>query len=188
MGSERLRLGLTDKEGRKDLGGNKLTIRRLAGAVHDWSINSTAEHEAYHADAAVLVGLTVFKATDQPSAEYAGATWTSGYEPRMVAAPAAFGCDGTGHDLATIEENGDSVDHAIRGARSLLSGRADEVSAIATEIQKRGTATGTQMLAAAERVLDDQIEVRVETPSGHTETKRGRLINNVIDLPIDRGL
>lgn len=185
MEVERVRLGLGEAETVKNLAnGDRVRVRRKEGRVVAKNINGTARHEGWHSLAGMLVGIGVLQATDQPGPGYSGATWISEYERRVVAAPEAMGCDGTGQDLRDIEEHGDSVEAAVADARALLAGHQDELAAVATEIQKRGTASGAEMRFAKDRPRVDHVEVQVETARGELRDHTQRLFDNVLDVPI----
>ena len=186
MGSEKVELGLAQAVETEELSdGTKVTVRRVEGAVTDWSINGTAYHEACHAVAAILLGIPVYAATDQPGPGYGGATWVAGYDRRVAAAAEAKGCAGTGHDMWTIAMMGDSPTAAVAEAASLLSGQESQLKAVATIIQRAGMASGQQMHNASERTTVDLVEVRTENPDGTTETETRVARDNAIDIPIE---
>lgn len=187
MSLEKVDLTLTEAEKTAEVGGVEVRVRRTEGSVTDWTVNSTAYHEACHAVAALLLGITVHKATDIPSAEYGGATWVDRYDPLVTAAAEARGCDGTGHDMWTIAMMGDSPSSAVSGARALLSGQDSALKAVATAIQRAGTASGTTLAHAQTRTERDHVEVEIETSRG-TRTEHAELRNGevYIDIPVER--
>jgi hypothetical protein len=178
MGYERVDLALDQAVETEELrDGTKVTVRRVEGAVTDWSVNSTAYHESCHALAAMLLGITVYAATDQPGPGYGGATWVDGYDRRVAAAAEAKGCSGTGHDMMTVAMMGDSPSGAVSEAATLLSGQDSQLLAVATAIQRRGTVSGGDMHAAHDRVQSDLIEVTTEGADG-TVTTETLIANN----------
>lgn len=185
MSLERIDFSLTNAITTKRVGGAKVSVRRLEGAVQAGSINHTAFHEACHVLAAFLVMMTVYKATDIPSADYGGATWVSDYDPRVAAAAEAMGCSGTGHDMWTVDMMGDSPTAAIVGAFALIGNRHDELNAIATEIQARGTASGSDMANAKDRVHTDVVEVTVEAKDGTTKSHIVAARANTVHVPVE---
>lgn len=187
MSLEKVGLTLTEAEKTAEIQGREVRVRRTEGSVTDWSVNSTAYHEACHTVAALLLGITVHKATDVPSAEYGGATWVDRYDPLVTAAAEARGCDGTGHDMWTIAAMGDSPSSAVSGARALLSGQDSALKAVATAIQRAGTASGTELAHAQTRTERDRVEVEIETSRG-TRTEHAELRNGevYIDIPVER--
>ncbi len=186
MGNERVRLGLRDKEEGISVGDTEVRVRRKEGAVEAGYINHTAYHEACHALAALLVGVGLHKATDQPGDGYDGATWTGGYDRVVAAAAHAMGCRGTRHDMWTVRVMGDSPTAATAAAFALLAGRVSEINAIATEIQSQRVASGTQMAHARKRVREDTVEVTVRPKNGPERVETRTLTQNVVDVVLDR--
>ena len=93
-----------------------------------------------------------------------------------AAAAEALGCSGTGHDMF-ITEHALGVDPSVAksAARSVLSGKSEEMYEVATLLQERGTIGQADVEEARENVKKRNkgiflIEVEVMTPDGQTRT------------------
>jgi hypothetical protein len=186
MGVERVALGLTEDGVTKTLEGVEVVVERLGGTVVESAINGTAFHEACHSLAAMLLNITVLEATDIPSGDYSGATWVTEYDPTVVAAAEAMGCDGTGHDMWTIAANGDDPDAAVASARALLTGHMDSLNAVASSIQDHGLVSGQTMAEARTRISEDLVEVTIKNPDGTLRTELRTLRGGELYLSIPR--
>ncbi len=167
MGLEAVRIGHDEGWRTSSVRGADVSVARASGAIIETS-DDTAYHEACHVLAAVLLDITVHEATNIPGPGYGGYTSLAQYDTTVAAAAEAMGCDGTGHDMYTVEMHGGDHGTAVARARALLSGRKDDLLAIATAIEKKGTATGSQMAEHRERLARDLVLITFRLPDGTT--------------------
>lgn len=144
---------------------------------------SVEMHEAWHALAALLLGVGVKGVTVIPGTGYEGATFLDGYNPLVFAAAHAMHCDGTGHDLSVIHMAEGQTGEAVGQARALLSGEKNKrrAKAIATLLKRRKSIGGGEAWAVFHEInkkdRDGELYfVRVIRPDGTevTEEKRAK--------------
>ena len=169
--------------------GTRVEVTQIDGAEIADELDSTAEHEAFHVLAGFERGVGVIKATNVPGPGYGGYAQFTSFDSVVAAAPHAFGCDGTGHDLQQIEENGDSVSASLKVARALLSSKTRHMAAIATVIQNERVASGSQMKEAKEKVEEGStVQVEVTSTDGKRTTKRVFGVKeDKLTIPVDYG-
>lgn len=170
MGNERVQVRHDEQCTSQYVGGAAVSVARTKGPVIE-THDQTAYHEACHALAAMILGITVHEATNIPGPGYGGYTSVARYDTTVAAAAEAMGCDGTGHDMWTVAMHGEDPSDAVASARALLSGRKNDLLAIATAIEQNGVATGSQMAEHHERLARDLVSVTVTAPDGTTTTE-----------------
>lgn len=169
--------------------GTRVEVTQLEGAEIADTLDSTAEHEAFHVLAGFERRVGVIKATNVPGPGYNGYAQFTRFDSVVAAAPHAFGCGGTGRDLEMIEENGDSVSASLKIARALLSSKTRHMKAIATVIQNERVASGGQMKKAKEQVEEGStVQVEVTSADGKRTTKRVFGVKeDTLTIPVDYG-
>ena len=150
------------------------------------SPDGTSYHEATHAVAAILTGSKVLEASRIPGPGYSGITRLDGFNGVAFMAAHAMGCDGTGHDVAVVEWLGHNPDSLAWVARSVLAGRDEEIDAVASAIQARGTISGDEAEEAMDKILNHEIKVEIINPFGeqrHYVTKVREGKGFIIEIP-----
>lgn len=173
MGLEQVHLRHDERFASRYVRGTAVSVTRTKGPVVETESDkhNTAYHEACHVLVAMLVGVAVHEATNIPGPGYGGYTKVSRYDTTVAAAAEAMGCSGTGHDLWSITEAGVDPNHAVRSARSLLSGRDIDLRAIATAIEQNGLVTGRDIATHHERLAHDLVSATITHPDGTTTTE-----------------
>lgn len=169
--------------------GTRVEVTQIDGAEIAENLDSTARHEAFHVLAGFERGVGVIKATNVPGPGYNGYAQFTSFDSVVAAAPHAFGCDGTSHDLHQIEQNGDSASASLKIARALLSSKTRHMEAIATVIQNERVASGSQMKNAKEKVEEGStVQVEVTSADGRRTTKRVfGVTEDKLTIPVDYG-
>src|SRR3990170_4629605 len=105
-----------------------------------------------------------------------------------AAAAEALGCSGTGHDMF-ITEHVLGVDPSVAksAARSVLSGKSEEIYEVATLLQERSTIGQTDVEEARENVKKRNqgiypIKMEVMTPDGKIRTLSGESFQNEVKI------
>ncbi|TSC85425.1 MAG: hypothetical protein G01um10147_1163 [Microgenomates group bacterium Gr01-1014_7] len=128
---------------------------------------STAYHEAVHTVAAILTGSHVMEASKVPGSGYWGSTELDGFNPIAFVAAHAMGCSGTGHDVSVLVSQGHDPNLLAGEARSLLAYHKDEINAVASLIESRGTISGHEAVLAMNRAINPEAKVRIIDPLGN---------------------
>lgn len=151
------------------------------------SPGSTAYHEAIHAVAAILTGTGVVEASRVPGPGFRGRTKLTEFNAISFMAAHAMGCDGTGHDVAVVGWMGRDPDSAAVAARRLLANREDEIHAVASEIETKGTISGYEAELAMDGAVNPDAEVEITDPFGnirHFVAKTRRSNGHIISIGI----
>ncbi|OGM11861.1 hypothetical protein A2Z22_01410 [Candidatus Woesebacteria bacterium RBG_16_34_12] len=112
---------------------------------------SVAEHEAAH----VVAAGEIISASIIPTGDALGTTRPVKMTAVAAAAAAALGYDGTGWDLFLTEYVlGVDPNSAKEAARSVLSGKGEEIEEVATLLQERGTIDQTDVNEAEQNIID----------------------------------
>jgi len=146
---------------------------------------------AIHESAHVVAAGKIVSATIIPSGDALGTTQPVEMTAAAAAAAEALGCSGTGHDMFITEHVlGVDPSAAKSAARSVLSGKSEEMYEVATLLQERGTIGQADVEEARENVKNKNqgifsIEVEIKPPQGKvitymTESFKGEI--NISDL------
>lgn len=184
MGLEQVRIPHEEKHSTSPVSGMLISVERVHGPVIE-DTDGTSDHEACHVLAAQELGISVDEASNVPGPGYNGYTAIAHFDPIVAAAAEAMHCDGTGHDLWSIAKAGFDPAQAVSAARSLLSGRKDELSAIATAIHRGRTVSGAQMRAHRARLDSDLVHVRHRRPDGTSATRYASTQGEHVHVPLD---
>ena len=131
--------------------------------------SSTSEHEAAHTVAAILTGSNVRRASRIPGPDYLGITELDGFNGVAFMAAHALGYGGTGYDRMVVVQMGHDPNLLADVARGVLAGYEEEISAVASLIEARGTISGGEAQWAMESVRDPRLEVAILNPLGSEE-------------------
>lgn len=127
---------------------------------------ATAKHEALHTVAAILTGDKVIDATRIPGDGFKGRTRLTRFSGIAFVAAHARGSDGAGHDLWVLRSLGHDVDLLAGEARSVLSGHDEEIHAVASLIEEKGTISGYEAEMVMDRVNNPEVEINIINPLG----------------------
>ncbi len=126
--------------------------------------SSVARHEAKHAVAAEFNGTRVISATIIPGPGYLGLTRLSRPDAIAAAAPHATGSSGTSHDMRIVGLMGHDAAAVSSAARAIIDKNHEQVEAVATILEEKGTVTGSEIQYAirdAEK-KEDRVKIIVE--------------------------
>lgn len=174
--------------------GTVLIIEPVETLRIDRNPSPTSQHEAWHALAAILLGIGVYHLTNIPEKGSLGHTQVARFDAIVAAAAHAMGCSGGSHDLYMIMLSGQNVGGAINKARGLLSGHKKKMLAIATALDERKKMNGSETLAIVRQVDKETKEgkmvlVKIISPDGKVVKKKkaldknGHLMLGQADLP-----
>ncbi len=140
-------------------------------------VRDTAKHEAVHVVLAYALGVKVRSVSTIPSTlstgeKCSGVVRFSPYNEVVLAGPHAIGMSHTDIDVKKIEERGKCVQAACEAARRILKGRAHQVHAIATALERRRELDGEEcekiMRQLESALFRVEIAHRDNTRSTHT--------------------
>lgn len=166
--------------------GWSVTIKQL-NPVDRTIPGSTARHEALHTVAAILNNTHVKEASKIPGPGYLGRTILGQFDGLSFVAAHAFGCSGTGHDRAVLVMLGHSPEVLASSARSLLSGHEDEIQAVSSLIESKGTISGYEAKDAMGRAANPEVDIYLFGPEGekrHFVTRVRKSEGYIIPLDI----
>jgi hypothetical protein len=148
----------------------------------------TAHHEGLHTVAAIKNGSKVIEASREPGPGSLGHTLLGRYDRIAFMAAHAHGCDGTGHDVSVVRFMGDNPESAASSARQLLMNQEEEIYAVSSLIEEKGTITGEQAVQALDKVANPEADIEVIGPNGEkrsfvTKTRKGKNFFISIGLP-----
>jgi hypothetical protein len=170
--------------------GTRIIVESFDDLEIDENPSDISQHEAWHALAALLLGIGVEYLTNIPEGNTAGHTKVEKFHPIAAAAAHAMGCSGGGHDLKMIRMSGNNVNTALMGARTLLSGERRKMLAIATALDKKKTLGGNETLAIVKHVNAGVHEnamalVRIIAPDGKESQKKVQKLGEKVLVPVE---
>lgn len=127
---------------------------------------STSRHEAFHTVPAILRGIDVYIASIIPGPGYEGITKLGRFDDVSFMAPDSLGCRGTKHDVFVVTLMKRSPSSAAATARSLLMDKGDEINAVASLMEEKGTITGDDAKWAMNEVVNPETAVEISNPEG----------------------
>jgi hypothetical protein len=135
-----------------------------------------------------LTNSQVKEASRIPGPGYLGITKLNEFNPISFMAAHALGCDGTGHDVAVVRYMGHSPESVASSARRLLVDKEEEIHAVSSLIEEKGTITGTEARQAMDEVSNPEADVEMIGPNGEkrnfvAKTRKGKNFFVSIGLP-----
>lgn len=155
--------------------------------------DEVAEHENVHAFVAAERGTGIIRISTIPEGNSLGHVLLAHADVVSAAAPHALGHRGTGHDMRIVASMGASALGACAAARSVVSGRQEDMHRLAGFVHARRKLSGSEYRRAKKQVEDgDTVRVTVTRPTGEraviykNRIKSPEVLITSFDLPAEK--